>query len=103
MLNCFDTPSFTFQIRARPIMGIEIQILTRMVSCFNGGYGKISNIIARVKGALYCLILIQGYIGKPSIAKTRPRILKNSQSKFHFSREKAQTENYLPTQFKLSL
>ena len=101
MLNCFDTPSFTFQIRARPIMGIEIQILTQKASCFNVGYGKISSIIAMVKGSSCDLILIQTYICKCSKPEARPEHLWNGQTKFQKFQRNLQTEIHFSARFKV--
>ena len=101
MLNCFDTPSFTFQIRARPIMGIKIQIFTRMASGFNGVHGIIQNIMARLQGSLFWLILIHIQWCKHSQQNSRPRNTPYSKTNLKSSREKSKTENHLTVRFKL--
>ena len=49
VLNSLDTPSFTFQIRARAYSKQKFKFDTKKASCFNGVYGKIKNFNARLQ------------------------------------------------------
>ena len=60
----------------------EIQILNKNGKFFNGGYGKISNIIALVLRLLKAFDYTQRHICKPLIQYSRPRTLSNGQTKF---------------------